>query len=102
MREHSPLPWTPRRSQVFGTTDIRDVYDAERREVHLMGFGLTGGAKAAANADLIVRAVNAHDELYAALKWFVDDIDGTHTVMVDFDCNVERARKALAVAEGRS
>jgi len=31
-----------------------------------------------------------------ALQWFIDDIDGTHTVMRDFDANVEKARRALA------
>ncbi len=39
----------------------------------------------------------AHD-LLAALRWFIDDIDSTHTVMVDFDDNVERARAAIARA----
>lgn len=50
---------------------------------------------------------NAHlaaavHELRDALKWFIDDIDSTHTVMLDFDANVERARKALAKAQGQS
>jgi hypothetical protein len=31
-----------------------------------------------------------------ALRWFIDDIDGTHTVLLDFDAAVERARAALA------
>jgi hypothetical protein len=51
------------------------------------------------DAQLDIAALNmAAPELYAALKWFVDDIDGTHTVMLDFDANVARARKALAAA----
>jgi len=50
-----------------------------------------------ANADLIAAA---HD-LYAALTWFIDDIDGTHTVMLEFDANVERARAALSKARGQ-
>lgn len=52
-------------------------------------------------AAFIVAACNAHDELVAALKWFIDDIDGTYTVMIDFDANVARARAALAKAEGQ-
>jgi hypothetical protein len=48
------------------------------------------------NAHLMAAA----PDLYAALKWFIDDIDGTHTVMVDFDANVERARAALELARG--
>ena len=46
------------------------------------------------------RMERAAPELYAALKWFIDDIDGTHTVMLEFDANVERSRKALAKARG--
>jgi len=40
----------------------------------------------------------ASKELYETLAWFIDDIDGTHTVMVDFDANVDRARAALVAA----
>ena len=43
----------------------------------------------------------AAPDLLEALKWFIDDIDGTHTVMVEFDANVERARVAIAKAEGK-
>lgn len=49
-----------------------------------------------ANACLIAAA----PQLFEALKWFIDDIDGTHTVMLEFDANVERARAALAKARG--
>ena len=51
---------------------------------------------AAANAHMLA----ASKRLYEALKWFIDDIDGTHTAMVDFDANVEAARHALAAARG--
>lgn len=53
-------------------------------------------SQARANAHMFA----ASKRLYEALKWFIDDIDGTHTVMVDFDANVEAARKALAAARG--
>lgn len=46
--------------------------------------------------------ISAAPDLLTALKWFIDDIDGFHTVMVDFDKNVDRARAAIAKAEGRS
>ncbi len=55
-----------------------------------------GQATAEANAHLIASA----PELFEALKWFIDDISGTHTVMLDFDANVVRARAALAKAAG--
>ena len=44
-----------------------------------------------------LRSVNAG--LVAALRWFIDDIDGTHTVMVEFDANVVRSRIAILAAE---
>jgi len=41
----------------------------------------------------------SHDALLAALRWFINDIDGTHTVMLEFDAAVTRARAAIAAAE---
>lgn len=38
------------------------------------------------------------DELLEALAWFIDDIDGTRTVMTEFDTAVENARKAIKKA----
>lgn len=68
--------------------------------------GTSGGVKIAqlnsgqpnwvADADQLA----ASGALYDALKWFIDDIDSTHTAMLDFDANVERARNALALARG--
>lgn len=52
--------------------------------------------EARANAHLIAAA----PELLTALKWFIDDIDGTRTRMLDFKRNVELARAAIAKAEG--
>lgn len=44
----------------------------------------------------------AAPDLYEALAWFINDIDGTHTNMVAFDENVQRARAALAKARGEA
>jgi hypothetical protein len=63
------------------------------------GFGVWRGGSEEARANALLMA--AAPELLAALKWFIDDIDGTHTAMVDFDRNVELARAAIAKAEGR-
>jgi len=46
-------------------------------------------------ADALTQLLAERDALREALKWFIDDIDGTHTVMVEFDINVKRARAAL-------
>lgn len=43
------------------------------------------------------RAISERERaLVEALRWFIDDIDGNHTVMVEFDANAARARAALA------
>jgi hypothetical protein len=47
------------------------------------------------------RLRSAAPDLYAALKWFVYDIDNVHTIMTEFNAAVDRARAALAQAEGR-
>lgn len=44
------------------------------------------------------RLIAAAPDLLEALSWFINDIDSTHTKMVDFDANVERARAAIAKA----
>jgi hypothetical protein len=53
----------------------------------------------AANAELIVRAVNAHDDLVAALKAICEpaDLDGVCTCS-----RCKRGRAAIAKAEGRT
>lgn len=35
------------------------------------------------------------------LQWFIDDIDGTHTTMLDFDENLAKARAALRQDNGK-
>lgn len=82
--KHSPAPW-----ELDGAiirTDERPVCEIYRE--------LTSSPATLANAALI----SAAPELFAALKWFIDDIDGTHTKMVDFDANVTAARAAIAKA----
>lgn len=46
------------------------------------------------------RLMAAAPDLLVALKWFLDDIDGSHTVMLEFDANVDRARAAVGKALG--
>jgi len=58
--------------------------------------GGDGDAETRANGLLFAAA----PELLGALSWFINDIDSTHTAMVDFDTNVERARAAIAAAWG--
>lgn len=46
----------------------------------------------------IAQQAAAAPKMFEALKWFISDIDGSHTTMVEFDENVRRARAALASA----
>ena len=63
-----------------------------------------------ADADFLLRAVNAHDALLAACKALVadcnyehDDMCSTHRVSsAQCDCHIGQARAAIAKAEGQS
>ena len=61
------------------------------------------GAQAKANRDLIVKAVNAHDALVAALERLVDIVDvrasefSIHSIK--FQVSVTKAREALEAAK---
>lgn len=68
MIEHTPTPWA-------ADPDDRDGYEwnihivTESNRDMRVAF-MTSGPEAAANADFIVKAVNCHDELVAALEAF--------------------------------
>jgi hypothetical protein len=95
--EHTPTPWED------GTGDNGNDAWVFARGAAVADCDLYSDRdRNKANAEFIIRAANCHDELLAALKWFIDDIDGTHTVMLDFDANVKRARAALAKAQPAS
>ena len=66
----------------------------------LREVGATPAWPPTAAADAITALIAERDALREALKWFIDDIDGTHTVMVEFDLNVKRARAALNQGSG--
>jgi hypothetical protein len=57
-----------------------------------------------ANSAHIVRVVNAHDDLVAALRELIDDADASGVTAYfngrGFDESIEKARAALAKAEG--
>ena len=74
---------------VMGEDDFPCIEDEERE--HVQADCLRAG-----------RLIASAPDLLAALQWFVDDIDGSHTVMVDFDVNMERARAAIAASRGTS
>lgn len=70
MAEHTELPWmvgSNGRSVIRHVPDLADGYDHFMVSV-ASAHSLVSGAEAAANAALIVRAVNSHDALVKALK----------------------------------
>ena len=95
MTKHTPTPWhyDPNHNAVTATPNHRGD-----GKIVLSGFALTMGhyPTPAANTALIVRAVNAHDELLAALHAIID-LD--HHNMGPESRATEIARAALAKAD---
>lgn len=95
--QHSPLPWRIERGVCKNDHPhtSADVIDAEG--VFVANCGCT--CWAVPNTDLIVRAVNCHDALLAALKVLVDayedpQLDDPHALVLV-------AKDAIEKAEGR-
>ena len=105
--EHSPLPWRT-------VPSWNDIYAADGRSI--------ADVDGSANAEFIVRCVNSHDDLLAALKWLAGDMDragGDGYGMPEcpwcraqdsrdgddkwhqHDCELLAARAAIKKAEGR-
>lgn len=98
MSEHTPVPWEGFPPQ--DPTMIKTVFgypgmdDSERSPITFLGSGV----KRKANAEFIIRACNAHDDLLGALKQLSAALDE-----FDFDPALQAAaRAAIANAEGRS
>jgi len=104
-QEHTATPWEV---QVSG----QQIHIGPHRIAHINpeGESLRGAPRGAdiANAEFIVRAVNAHEELKGVLEKLIDDLAETHTEEKDAEhygddpsactyCNdLDRARKILA------
>lgn len=85
---HTPTPWE------VGDDGIVTPYAGDRIIVQ------TGMDSIEADQDFIVRAVNAHDALIAALKGLVDACELTDDAYYSaIDAAVNNARAALALAE---
>jgi hypothetical protein len=89
MEKRTPGPWHVR-------TDGPCPYGNAEIGATVGDMPVTIGSTDIANARLITAA----PDLLDALSWFINDIDGTHTKMVDFDDNVSRSRAAIAKAIG--
>lgn len=106
-----PGPWvaengvSPDQDDWRGLAVIAVLPEAERDGIRTPTRGMVawvnaglGACSTDEQAIATGRLIAAAPELLAALQWFVDDIDGTHTVMMEFDANVARARAAIAKA----
>lgn len=94
-----PTPWSVERSTTGSGTIIR-VTDAAGRDVRTSCMGCTTATEANDTTDLIVRAVNAHDDLLAALKLLVADCAGYEAFARPCHA-LDVAEAAIAKAEAR-
>jgi hypothetical protein len=97
MTEHTPTPW---HRNIPPASKYNTIFSGRNTHVlHLSSSGLDN-KEIEANADFIVRAVNAHDDLVAALEAVIDYED----VMLPAGSYGEevhnKARAALAKAKG--
>lgn len=107
VQKHSPLPW------INVLIHPQSVLDGEQRDCFSLesdvcpGFSPRPTERDVANARLIVRAVNAHDELLAIVRelaengisGYLENIEFRGDRVSDEGCElVDRARKALEKA----
>jgi len=65
-RAHTGLPWRAEGPDMFG--DFNILHPADSLAVAAVVSNMRPGAEVQGNADLIIRAVNSHDDLVAALR----------------------------------
>jgi hypothetical protein len=88
--KHTPTPWAAGGSVI------------EREgETIAQAFRMTGCPidQPVVNAAFIVRAVNSHEQLVAALRDLLPDAIGNHIGGPDTQARIDAARAALAAAE---
>jgi hypothetical protein len=104
MSEHTPMPW-----RVYKNTDgtkLVGIGDADGIGILDAGFGVWAwnDPEGIANAEKVVRAVNAHDDLVRAVDELLEIEDARMAIGV-FISNaaaqdrIDRARAALAKAK---
>ena len=75
--KHTATPWLIDKYGSVCTQFRADVSQGNiawgGKDVRVLGFGLTGTDEARANTAFIVRAVNCHEELVAALQFIADN-----------------------------
>ena len=98
---HTPTPWA---SDIVPASDwgpayVRSIVGPDGRTIRVHGLALSSGDEPEANADLIVRAVNSHDALVAAL------LEARATMLSPagaYEPVINKIDAAIALAEGRA
>lgn len=102
--QHTPGPWhrnIPPASKYPTVWSGRNTHVAAISPGAPRGSG-NGATMSEEEQEANINLIAAAPDLLAALTWFINDIDGDHTVMLEFDQAVTNARAAIAKAEGRS
>lgn len=89
MAAHSPTPWTSGSSAIFAGKKCIGVTDCDSSTPNVER----------ANAAFIVRAVNAHDDLVAALKAAKSELEAYEQAATGETYNSTQINAALAKAE---
>ena len=98
--KHTPLPWRYERANPSPTTGEHLI--AGGKPGYLAEVRDCGSGDVAANAALIVRAVNCHSDLLEALKAIVAGLSfGDDEGLVEYAEPMIAARAALAKAEAQ-
>ena len=91
MSNHTPTPW------VLGVDGVGDIFDADNRSIAKTDAWNVSTHRTPrenrANAAFIVKTVNSHDALVAALQFIADGYDNQDVNHVDF--RVKAYRVAL-------
>lgn len=109
MADHTPGPWVLDERGIRAPAAETGTYSGWTALVVKVDYGRMGNAPCAdadkANAAFIVRACNAHDELLAALREMLAELDGRiapHGYIYRDTGGMILARAAIAKAEGNT
>lgn len=104
---HTPTPWCISYGQDQKTGEVAEYVSAEGRNMHGIKLATPWvedawdeDPEAKANARFIVKAVNSHDELVAALEGLVTPDNSLPLTANAYDNAIDNARQALATARG--
>ena len=94
-RKHTPTPWGVELDTCITLGEDNDSWDEQGNPWHAEAYG-QGAETDQANAEFIVRAVNAYDELVAALEELLEAYTPGEDERCDDTAEWDRARAILA------